>query len=299
LLTLQNPHSVDVTILGLRFSMASCSICNNDSPASARYCANCGTVLGETNTRSPFEVGRIAALDSVKSEIVKWLGVPFAILTAVAGVLGYFGVANIINSEVHEQVEKELDKNFATTTNEIMKKFVDISNQEGSINALETQAQHALADLQDTKKQLSASLAETQRDQGILTTSIQSSTKQEKALEQEISSLKLGPFLAKLSYDFYHVREFAISGFIDIEPSANLDFSFPHAEYINLIGDSDGGADRVRLERSEASAQENTAGITGINIQFALPIAEQDKVINKKIDIFSSLNTIQIVFYCN
>jgi hypothetical protein len=243
--------------------MARCSICGTDSPASARYCANCGSLLGEANAPSAFEVGRIAALDSVKSEILKWLGVPFAILTAVAGVLGYFGVTNIINSEVHDQVEKQIDKNFAVTTNEIMKKFVEISNEEGSIKVLEKEAQNALAALQENRKQLATLLAESQLQQSALTTSIQSSVDKEKKLQQDIDTLQLGPFLAKLRYDFYHLREFAVSGFVDLEPPMNPDLAkFPHAEYVELLGDSNNGVDPVRLDRDEASAQEGTTGIT-------------------------------------
>ena len=54
------------------------------------------------------------------------LGSPVAVVTVIAVVMGYFGVTNIINSEVQSQVEREIDKNFATTTNEIMKKFIEI-----------------------------------------------------------------------------------------------------------------------------------------------------------------------------
>ena len=91
--------------------MVECSVCGSACPDAARYCANCGNALQEVNRPSAFEVGRIAALDSIKSEIVKWLGLPIAIVTAIAGLLGYLGVTNIVNTAVQTQVEKEIDKN--------------------------------------------------------------------------------------------------------------------------------------------------------------------------------------------
>jgi hypothetical protein len=288
--------------------MARCSVCGTDSPASARYCANCGSGLGEVNRPSAFEVGRIAALDSVKSDIVKWLGVPFAIVTAAAGVLGYFGVTNLINSEVQSHVEKEMDKNFAKMTDEIMKRFVEISNEEGAIKTLEEGtrktidvSKQELSLLQENRKQLVASLAEIQAQKGVLTDSIQSAVNQEKQLQQTIAAMKLGPFIAKLRYDFYHTREFAVSTHVDFEPSIDPSLeSFPHAEYVKLVSDSSSdGIGPLQLDRDRASGQSDQNGITGINIQFVLPIAEQNKVIGKKIDILSPLSEVHLAFYCN
>ena len=89
-------------------------------------------------------MGRIAAIDSVKSEIVKWLGIPFAIVTTVAGVFGYFGVTNLIKSEVQSQVQKGIDKNFANITDEMMKKFVEISNEQGAVRKMEEETRKTI-----------------------------------------------------------------------------------------------------------------------------------------------------------
>ena len=83
--------------------MAECSICASTVPDTARYCGNCGNALQEVTRPSAFEVGRIAALDSMKSEIFKWLALPAAILTTIVGIGGYLGITNIITTEVQTQ----------------------------------------------------------------------------------------------------------------------------------------------------------------------------------------------------
>ena len=261
--------------------MARCSVCGTDSPGSAHYCANCGSVLEQANAPSAFEYGRITALESVKSEILKWLGVPLAILTAVVGFLGYLGISNTINSEVQSQVEKEIDKNLNSTSHEIMKRFIKISHQEDAIDRMEKRSNNELAGLQSIKKQLVAS---------------------EQELQNRLSAMEMGPFLAKLSYDFYHLRDFAVSGYIDLKPamSPDLDRDLDYSEYVTLVGDSNDSLGPVRLERDRASKQPTETGITGINIQFSpLTIAEQNKVIGKHINMLTHINKIKLVFYCN
>jgi hypothetical protein len=76
-------------------------------------------------------------------------------VTAVAGALGYFGVTNLINSEVQSHVEKEMDKNYAKITDEMMKKFVEISNEEGAIRTLEEETRRTI---DVSRQELSVSL---------------------------------------------------------------------------------------------------------------------------------------------
>jgi hypothetical protein len=264
--------------------MAHCSVCGTDSPASARYCPNCANVLGDANSPLAFKAGRIAALESVKSEIIKWLGVPIAILTGVVGLLGYLGISNTITSEVQSQVEKEIRDHFKLTADAITKRFIKISTTEARINAHEKTARHMLDDLKNTQKEL--------------TIALQSDKDKERELENDLTSEKMRPFLAALHNDFYYLSDFAVSGFVKFERSTSPDTSFPHAEYVKLVGDSNDSVGSVQLNRNTASTESDVTGNTGINIQFTLPVTEQDKVIGKKVDILAPLNRIQLVFFC-
>jgi hypothetical protein len=146
---------------------------------------------------------------------------------------------------------------------------------------MEKRSNNELAGLQSIKKQLVAS---------------------EQELQNRLSAMEMGPFLAKLSYDFYHLRDFAVSGYIDLKPamSPDLDRDLDYSEYVTLVGDSNDSLGPVRLERDRASKQPTETGITGINIQFSpLTIAEQNKVIGKHINMLTHINKIKLVFYCN
>jgi hypothetical protein len=243
-------------------------------------------------------VGRIAALDSIKSEIVKWLGLPIAVVTAIAGLLGYLGVTNIINTEVQTHVAKEIDKNFDAVTKEMHNRFFAVTSEEAAIKVLEQDskktldtAKQELADLQKNKTELTASLEEIKKE----TDSLKNS---ERVLQKTMTELNLGPFIAKLQYDFDHVREFGLSAFIDLDPPIDHDFAtFPHAEYVMLLGENE--AHLAKLERDSAAAREDPKGISGVNIKFALAAAEQDKILNRKIEVLSRLTGAQLVFYCD
>jgi hypothetical protein len=280
--------------------MAECSICGSTFPDTARYCANCGNALREATRPSAFEVGRIAALDTMKSEIFKWLALPAAVVTVIAGIGGYLGVTNIINTEVQtrvrNEIDREIDKNSAHLTNlvnEMHKKYVDVAQEQGAVRALQQDSKKLL----DTEKQ---ELVDLEENKTKLAASINSASEQEKRLEEQekrleetIVKMKLRPLLMKLQYDFEHVRDFGLSALIGLDPPIDHALmEFPHAEYVMLLGDP-----QARLDRDSASAIEDSKGIRGVNIKFALALAEERKILNRKIGILSQLTGARLVFY--
>ena len=177
-------------------------------------------------------------------------------------------------------------------------RFFDVTSEEAAIRGLEREskktldtAKQELAELQKNKIQLTASLEGMKKDQDELVNS-------ERGLRQTIADMKLGPFIAKLRYDFDNVREFGLSAFIEFDPPIDHDLaSFPHAEYVMLLGESE--ADLAKLERDSSSATEDSEGISGVNIKFALATAaERDKILNRKIGVLSRLTGARLVFYC-
>jgi Icc-related predicted phosphoesterase len=55
-------------------------------------------------------LGKIAALASIRRDVLTWLGGSATVIAGVFAILAYFGVNETIKSTVAEQIKKELEK---------------------------------------------------------------------------------------------------------------------------------------------------------------------------------------------
>ena len=141
----------------------------------------------------------------------------------------------MISGEVDTQVRKEIDKSYGRVTDEMMKKVVEIANEQGAVKALEEETRNTVKLSKEEQKQLATSLDQINSQKSALIEAIQSAVSQEKQMQQTIVAMKLGPFIERLRYEFYHVQEFAVSAVVDLDPSMDTALaSFPHAEYVEL-----------------------------------------------------------------
>jgi len=63
-------------------------MCHGNVEEGARFCPECGAQLRRDKTPSDYEIGKIAALASIKKDIIAWLGAPMLGITIITGVLG-------------------------------------------------------------------------------------------------------------------------------------------------------------------------------------------------------------------
>src|SRR3981081_2657436 len=114
--------------------MPRCATCGGEIPEAGRYCPNCGTRADASKAPSDFEIGKIAALASIKGDILKWFGGWGAGIAAVGAILGYFGMHEFIKSTVTENVKSELKQDRDEIVKSRKDLFIDagkaISNQE-------------------------------------------------------------------------------------------------------------------------------------------------------------------------
>jgi hypothetical protein len=76
----------------------------------ARFRSRCGAADTGPKPLDDFEIGRIAALGSVKTDIPKWVGGSTAIFGTVIAVLGFFGVRESLNASMIEEVKVKVEE---------------------------------------------------------------------------------------------------------------------------------------------------------------------------------------------
>jgi uncharacterized membrane protein YvbJ len=92
------------------FAMANCGTCSALLPDGATFCPKCGTAVQPNTLPNAFELGKIAALASIRRDVLTWLGGSATVIAGVFAILAYFGVNETIKSTVAEQIKKELEK---------------------------------------------------------------------------------------------------------------------------------------------------------------------------------------------
>ena len=69
-----------------------CNICASPIEPDDKYCFNCGhAVIGHPRSHD-FEIGKIAALSTIKKDILTWFGGAALFLTIIVGFLAFFGL---------------------------------------------------------------------------------------------------------------------------------------------------------------------------------------------------------------
>jgi hypothetical protein len=198
-----------------------CSFCGDTHGDSDNYCPRCGRNPKKKAPYSDFELGRIAALDTIKKDFWTWFLSLFAILSILAAV----GVNEIIKSKVVDAVANDLQT--------IQKKTDDASTKalQSSAEAdIETRkVDRTLADLEDKQANLQKSLDDTDQRKTILEKSISdlNASKQRMVtataeLEQKENDLKkiidtehLTTIFAQLRNDHYRVRTLKARAFYE------------------------------------------------------------------------------------
>src|ERR1035437_8687276 len=91
--------------------MAQCPKCHHDSQDDAKYCAHCGNPLGSlTDAAAAFEIGKIAALATIKRDILTWFGGGVSIIGIVLTVFAFLGMNEVVKSSVSTEIRGELDR---------------------------------------------------------------------------------------------------------------------------------------------------------------------------------------------
>ena len=209
-----------------------CSFCGDAHGDSDNYCPRCGRSPKKKAPYSDFELGRIAALDTIKKDFWTWLLALFAVLSILAA----FGVNEIIKSKVVDAVANDLQT--------IQKKTDDASAkalQSGAEADIETKkVDRTLSDLADKQATLQKSLDDTdqrkdQLEQSIIdlnaakqrmVTATGDLEQKENALKKIIESENLATTFAELRNDHYRVRTLKVRALYELTqvPVASLQF---------------------------------------------------------------------------
>jgi hypothetical protein len=189
-----------------------CSFCGDTHGDSDNFCPRCGRSPNKKAPYTDFEIGRIAALTTIKKDFWTWFLGAFAALSLLA----IFGVNEIIKDEVRDAINSNLLK-LQSVADDASKKAL----QSGAIADLETtKVESTLSDLEGKRATLQKSLDETDQrkvqleksaaELGAAEKSLVAASgeleQRENALKKIIDSEDLAKTFAELRNDHYRVR---------------------------------------------------------------------------------------------
>jgi hypothetical protein len=110
------------------------------------FCRVCGSSLVKKQPLSDFEIGKVAALDTIKSDFIKWIGS----ISLLLAILGIFGFNKVVDSAVTEKVTVAMDTlrsgiekasveatlKFKTLSSELDTRSAEIKQKEGDLTTL-------------------------------------------------------------------------------------------------------------------------------------------------------------------
>jgi hypothetical protein len=269
-----------------------CSICAAELGEGARFCAVCGARVGQPDRNSDFEIGKIAALASVKADVLKWLGGSAAILAGVFGVLAYFGMNELLKDTVSEQIKTELKQN----REEIEKSLKDVFISVGKASRDQEEISKLLT---DTRSKLQA----TDEERNRLSTAVVETDKQREQLVSIIQQLNIASFLDKLKYDFYHVRQFSAKIDLFAKPHQKFDADmYANLDLWQTTRDDSGNEDHRRIGQMRLilpntnirNEDEEMIEISG-NCELYQPFEEF--ILNKHISSLDHIDWIFLTYY--
>lgn len=193
-----------------------CEFCSNVHDDSDHFCPRCGKSPQKKAPYSEFELGRIAALDIMKTEFVSWFVRPAAVVTILLAVGAYFSVNELVKNTVTvgirenmQSMQKTIDDastkalqssaEAAIQTKQLESKLADLNTKEGQLDDALTDAEKKKQDLENSLTQLSAAR------QGLLSAS-SDLQQREAALKKVIDTENLATIFAQLRNDHYRVR---------------------------------------------------------------------------------------------
>jgi hypothetical protein len=189
-----------------------CPFCNTAAGDTDNFCSSCGRVLNKIIPRSDFELGRIAALDTIKKDILSWFGGGLILLT----ILGAFGISELIKNQVGTSVDKRLE--------DLKKRIEDAESQSREASArahlesekLETdmkdlsrkqiQLESDVEDLGQKKARLAESIQQVDSQRARMVDATNDVIQKEAQLKRTIESENLTTVFAKLQHDFHRIR---------------------------------------------------------------------------------------------
>lgn len=189
-----------------------CPSCGINVDQTNNFCSSCGKRLSKDIPKSDFEIGKIAALDTIKSDILKW----FFGLVAVAGLLGFVGVREYVKTAVDTAVKSQLD----ALSNRIEKASNDAEESTAEANLETKQLNSTIESLNNKTSDLSKSINAVDAQKGRLLTATQQLDERKRQmlkatddLEQKrqqlakiIESENLTTLFAKMRSDFYRIH---------------------------------------------------------------------------------------------
>jgi hypothetical protein len=261
--------------------MAQCWNCNNDVEEGDRFCSTCGTSLRAGPHASAFEIGKIAALDAIKKDILKWLGGTASILVAAFAILAYLGFNETIKSSVADEVKAALTPALAS----VDAAKVEIFRQLGVASQLQKEVSDTLTAQKGQISKSDATLLQLQKH-------IDETEQKREALEAEIGKLNAAAFIAKLRTEYLLIRDFYIKANVSFAtPPANLNFS----DQFEIDGHKDNNVVRIAqffADSSHRTRLTEDSKMIGYQATFHMFSPYEDAILNKKIPILDTCDTV-------
>ncbi len=265
--------------------MSNCPSCQHPAAESDNFCSACGRPLTKGVAASDFEIGKIAALDTIKKDILVWIGAPAAIIGALFTILAYFGITDLIKTRVSDEVNQELrsvQKDITDTEKVIFTNQGKSERDQEQISLILKGTNAKLATLEEQNTLLQKAIGETIGQKDALVDAFHQ-------LNDAFHQLNIEAFIDKLHYDFYHVRQF--SGKVIISFNETLD-RLPSAHYEeNLV--VAGGDETKRRKLGELHNEGARVLINSMQVQDHLILFPQweEHLLQQPISEFEDLNT--------
>lgn len=120
-----------------------CPSCGNVVVDATNFCPFCGKRLNKEMPKSDFEIGKIAALDTIKSDVLNWL----LRIAGVGALIGIFGIHEYVKLAVDSSVKGQLgslsqkiEKASADAEDSTARARIESKQLDSTIDALGTKA---------------------------------------------------------------------------------------------------------------------------------------------------------------
>lgn len=294
--------------------MNACVKCGHTLSDSAKFCDECGQpTLSANDAKFAFEIGKIAALASIKKDVLVWIGGTTSVVGVVLAVLAFLGMNEVVKSTVSQQLASEI-KNMRDGIDKTRQELaVDVGkaqqNQSQIANLL-TEANNKLA---LTSKEIEALLQEAKRklsdakaSQDLLEASINGVISEKDKLVEAIKNLNIGALIAKLRHDFYRIRDFSANMVWTIRPDLNFSDNDipPIAVQVDMHGRSteDRNAPNIVMQMLPASGgwtnmRSDNERLVAIRSPQLMPFAPYaESALNKEISTYDGVIAIVVIF---
>jgi F0F1-type ATP synthase membrane subunit b/b' len=215
-----------------------CPSCGHVHDDADNFCPRCGRIPGKKAPYSDFELGRIAALDTIRNDFwtrfLRWASLGALLLALLA----YFGVNDIIRTKVSDAVNERINSIQQRITEASTRSIETSAKADLEIKKVESM----LADLETRKNRLDASIVEAEGKKGELENAVDQLGAQKKQMSEGIVDLRrqelelkhiiesenLSTIFAELRRDHYRVRTLKARvtiEYIQLPPNTTVQFN--------------------------------------------------------------------------